>query len=48
MASLIQKQKANTLYYYVVESARVDSKASQSPAGFYSLNATLRKESADH
>ena len=26
MASLVAKKKANTLYYYVVESARVDGK----------------------
>ena len=26
MASLIKKKKANTIYYYVVESARVDGK----------------------
>ena len=26
MASLVKKKKANTIYYYVVESARVDGK----------------------
>jgi hypothetical protein len=30
MASLIKKKKANTIYYYVVESARVEG----SPASF--------------
>jgi len=33
MASLIAKKKGNQLYYYVVESARVDGRAGAPPHG---------------